>query len=194
MAFIPLPVRMRAELKRPMGRLVPDASVTRAELLRGLPAAAAGAEPVVVTVGDATTARVSGLGIAPVLEIVDGVEGRVRRGAAAPAGAGTAAAALRRRPERLAICENRAGGICTGCADLVRDLLEPPLRPSRIEVDGEEDLLVVPACIHAPDGAAVMYGQPGEGIVVVTAGPDARHRAKSVLERMSAGHDETVAE
>ncbi len=182
MAFLPLPVRMRAELKRPMGRLVPDASVTRAELLRGLP----GAAPPVVTVGDATSERASALGIAPVLEVVDGIEGRLRR-----AGRGRPPAASGAR--RLARCENRAGGICTECADLVRRLLAPPLRPSRIEVDGEEDLLVVPACIHAPDGAAVMYGQPGEGIVVVRAGPDARHRAKSVLERMAAGHDETVA-
>ena len=190
MAFLPLPVRMRAELKRPMGRLVPDASVTRAELMRGLPQG--GAEPAVITVGDATSERVSALGIAPVLEIVDGIERRIRR-----AGRRGGPPQPERQPQpplRLARCENRAGGICTGCADLVRDLLAPPLRPSRIEVDGEEDLLVVPACIHAPDGAAVMYGQPGEGIVVVRAGRDARNRAKSVLERMSAGHDETVAE
>lgn len=172
-----------------MGRLVPDASVTRAELLRGLPSAAAAdadadaAGPIVITVGDATSERAAGLGIEPVLEIVDGVERRVRRraGAARPA------------PPRVERCENRAGGICTECAGIVRSLLEPPLRPSRLVVDGEEDLLVVPACIHAPDGAAVMYGQPGEGIVVVAAGPGTRNRAKSVLDRMAAGHDETVA-
>ena len=186
MAFLPLPVRMRAELKRPMGRLVPDASVTRAELLRGLP----GGEPVVVTVGDATSERAAALGMAPVLEIVDGFERRARRGFQRR---GPPASGPSPPPPRLARCKNRAGGICTECADLVRDLLGPPLRPSRIEVDGEEDLLVIPACIHAPDGAAVMYGQPGEGIVVVRAGPDARNRAKSVLDRMAAGHDETVA-
>lgn len=188
MAFLPLPVRMRAELKRPMGRLVPDASVTRAELLRGLP----GGAPPVITVGDATSERASALGIAPVLEIVDGLEGRLRRAGRGPPPA-PAEGAGGRPPPRLARCENRAGGICAECADLVRRFLSPPLRPSRIEVDGEEDLLVVPACIHAPDGAAVMYGQPGEGIVVVRAGPGARDRAKSVLERMAAGHDETVA-
>ena len=193
MAFLPLPVRMRAELKRPMGRLVPDASVTRAELLRGLP----GARPPVITVGDATSERALALGIEPVLSIVDRIEGRLARASGrrgrAPSPADSSAAGARLPPPRTARCENRAGGICTECADLVRDFLEPPLRPSRIKVDGEEDLLVVPVCIHAPDGAAVMYGQPGEGIVVVRAGPDSRSRAKSVLERMAAGHDETVA-
>ena len=190
MTFLPLPVRMRAELKRPMGRLVPDADVSRAEVLRGTADGAA-----VITVGDATTERVRGLGIRAALEIVDGLEGRVRRldgsrrqqadggGSGAAPGAG-----------RTVGCENRPGGICLECARLVRDCLRPPIvRPARMLVRGEEDMLVVPACLYAPDGAAVMYGQPGEGIVVVAAGPAARDRAKSVLERMAAGHDETVA-
>ena len=39
--------------------------------------------------------------------------------------------------------------------------------PVRITVNGEEDLLVLPVCIHAPDNAIVMYGQPNEGLVLV---------------------------
>ena len=164
-----------------MGRLVPDAAVSRAELLRGLPG-----EPAVIAVGDATSDRVRSLGMRPVLEIVDGFERRVRRREGARPGAGPGGI-------RLAECENRPGGICLECAGLVRTCLRPPLRPSRILVDGEEDLLAVPACLYAPDGSAVMYGQPGEGIVVVPAGLRARNRAKSILDRMGAGHDETVA-
>ena len=184
MTFLPLPVRMREELKRPMGRLVPDAQVSRAELLRGLPG-----EPAVIAVGDATSDRVRSLGMRPVLEIVDGFEMRVRRRQAGRPDDGSSSPGGILHAE----CENRPGGICLDCADLVRRCLCPPLRPARIAVAGEEDMLVIPACLYAPDGAAVMYGQPGEGIVVVPAGRDARNRAKSVLERMGAGHDETVA-
>jgi uncharacterized protein (UPF0218 family) len=32
-----------------------------------------------------------------------------------------------------------------------------------IFVDGEEDLAVIPLVIAAPDGAAILYGQPGKG-------------------------------
>ena len=34
-------------------------------------------------------------------------------------------------------------------------------------VEGEEDLLAVPAIVHSPDKSLVVYGQPGEGIVAV---------------------------
>ncbi|RLE83234.1 MAG: DUF359 domain-containing protein [Thermoprotei archaeon] len=36
-----------------------------------------------------------------------------------------------------------------------------------ILVEGEEDLLTLPAIVEAPLGAAVVYGQPREGLVVV---------------------------
>ncbi|MEF8908442.1 MAG: DUF359 domain-containing protein, partial [Haloarculaceae archaeon] len=37
-----------------------------------------------------------------------------------------------------------------------------------LDVDGEEDLAALPAILAAPDGASVVYGQPGEGMVLVT--------------------------
>lgn len=40
--------------------------------------------------------------------------------------------------------------------------------PTRIVVDGEEDLLGIPAMWEAPEGAKVLYGAPGRGVVVVT--------------------------
>jgi len=35
-----------------------------------------------------------------------------------------------------------------------------------IVVDGEEDLAVLPCVITAPPGTVVLYGQPGEGVVL----------------------------
>nr|WP_245248077.1 GTP-dependent dephospho-CoA kinase family protein [Methanobacterium petrolearium] len=35
-----------------------------------------------------------------------------------------------------------------------------------ILVDGEEDLAVIPCILTAPTGSLVLYGQPGEGLVV----------------------------
>ena len=43
-----------------------------------------------------------------------------------------------------------------------------PIEPTLvIEVDGEEDLLLMPAVLHAPPGAVLFYGEPGEGLVAV---------------------------
>ncbi|WP_414469365.1 GTP-dependent dephospho-CoA kinase family protein [Methanobacterium sp. ACI-7] len=36
-----------------------------------------------------------------------------------------------------------------------------------IVVDGEEDLAVIPCVLMAPEGSFILYGQPGEGVVLV---------------------------
>lgn len=36
-----------------------------------------------------------------------------------------------------------------------------------IVVDGEEDLAVIPCAIMAPPGSIIIYGQPGEGVVIL---------------------------
>ncbi|MDG7054637.1 MAG: GTP-dependent dephospho-CoA kinase family protein, partial [Nitrososphaerota archaeon] len=57
--------------------------------------------------------------------------------------------------------------------------------PVRIIVDGEEDLLVIPVCIYAPENTIIMYGQPNEGLVVVTVNEEIKKKTKSILEAMN---------
>ena len=59
-----------------------------------------------------------------------------------------------------------------------------PATPTRIDVDGEEDLATLPAILIAPEGASVVYGQPGEGMVLVQVGREATERARDLLTRM----------
>lgn len=53
-----------------------------------------------------------------------------------------------------------------------------------ITVKGEEDLAALPAMIIAPEGAAVAYGQPDRGVVIVIVTPVVRERAKTILNQM----------
>jgi uncharacterized protein (UPF0218 family) len=53
-----------------------------------------------------------------------------------------------------------------------------------IEVEGEEDLAAIPAIIMAPEGARVLYGMPGKGMVVVTVDSGARKKAQALLGLM----------
>lgn len=55
---------------------------------------------------------------------------------------------------------------------------------TRIIVDGEEDLATLPVVALAPDDTSVVYGQPDEGIVIITVNSATRKRAKSFLKRM----------
>ena len=59
---------------------------------------------------------------------------------------------------------------------------EPPVR---IVVDGEEDRLVIPVCISAPENSLVMYGQPNEGLVIVQITPEIRAKVQKILDSMN---------
>jgi len=52
-------------------------------------------------------------------------------------------------------------------------------------VEGEEDLLAIPAILESPDKAIIVYGQPSEGLVVVTASPDIKREVREMMNRMS---------
>jgi hypothetical protein len=54
----------------------------------------------------------------------------------------------------------------------------------RIMVSGEEDLLVLPVCVYAPENSVVMYGQPNQGLVIVKVTPEIRNKAQKLLDLM----------
>lgn len=53
-----------------------------------------------------------------------------------------------------------------------------------ITVDGEEDLAALPAVVAAPEDAAIVYGQPDEGMVLATVDEKRRTRCHDILSRM----------
>jgi len=52
-----------------------------------------------------------------------------------------------------------------------------------VQVDGEEDLAVLPLALVAPIGSLVLYGQPGEGVVVLEISEQVKEQAQSLLNR-----------
>ena len=56
--------------------------------------------------------------------------------------------------------------------------------PVRLLVCGEEDLLVLPACLYAPENAVVLYGQPDQGLVIVKITLDIRDKVQTLLDLM----------
>ncbi len=51
-------------------------------------------------------------------------------------------------------------------------------------VDGEEDLLVLPLMAHMPLGSVIVYGQPREGMVVITVNEEKRHWAEQFMDTL----------
>lgn len=160
-----LPEELRAELKKPFGKLIPRSEISKQRLLEEVSGAI-----LVVAVGDATSETLSRLEIQPDVYVVDGKE---QRGVRQPP-------CLEAKNEIEV--KNPPGFISVEAfkAVLKAALLEKPVR---ILVEGEEDLLALVFLATYPASTVLFYGQPNEGVVVARAG-SCREKATYVLERM----------
>jgi pantetheine-phosphate adenylyltransferase len=59
-----------------------------------------------------------------------------------------------------------------------------------LQVQGEEDLAVLPFVLSAPLGYVILYGQPHEGVVSITVTQEKKNEVKKILEKftLSASH------
>ena len=156
-----LPEELRDELRRPFGPVVPGSFVEHL-----------GQGPI-ATVGDVVTAGALAHDVLPQLMIVDGRTKREQEATPPELPPDIHRVPVVNPAARItdelwqAIASAYAASSCT-----------------LIEVDGEEDLATLPAIVHAPDGANVVYGQPDQGAVVVTVDQATRRRALDVLAKM----------
>jgi uncharacterized protein (UPF0218 family) len=161
-----LPEEMREELAKPMGRLFRAADISGAEFRDAITHGS-----FVITIGDRVTETAGKFGRVPDVQIVDSRENRKPR----------------MLPDVSFVSgfdvANPPGGIAEAAVESIRKALAAK-KPARVLVDGEEDLLAIPAIILAPEGSRLFYGQPGEGIVMVTADAAAKQRSRALLRRM----------
>lgn len=162
-----LPESLRPQLKKPFGLLIRDSEVTKSGISDNIPK-----DAFVITVGDATTEKMLSFGFNPSLQIVDALEKRSKR--ELPAG----------NAKTVLTCTNPAAEITDESISTIRKALKMPF-PVRIIVNGEEDLLVLPVAVYAPDNSVILYGQPNEGLVLVRLTEEVRNRAKSIMDSMS---------
>lgn len=161
-----LPDSLRDQLKIPLGVLLPESDVNKTNIEKHL-----SENPYVITVGDRTTEKMIDFGLIPSLQIIDSQEKRVKR-----------------EPPKLAnatelTVDNPAAEITLQSIDVVKKAFTMQ-SPIRLSVNGEEDLLVIPVCIHAPENAIVLYGQPNEGLVIVKITPEIRSKTQTLLNSM----------
>ena len=162
-----LPENLRPQLKKPLGFLILDSDVTKSSISDNIPKGA-----FVITVGDATTEKMISFGFNPSLQIVDSLEKRIKRDL--PSG----------KIETVLTCTNPAAEITDESISVIQKALKMTA-PVRIVVNGEEDLLVLPVAVYAPDNSVILYGQPNEGLVLVRLTEEIRNRAKSIMNSMS---------
>ena len=165
-----LPDDLRDQLKNPLGNLINDNDPNKENIIKKI-----SAESIIITVGDRTTENLLQLGIKPHVQIIDGLEKRSQHVIPDDDGINTKFS-----------CKNPPGEITDEAIQVIQKIFsvgyEPPVR---VLVDGEEDLLVIPACIFAPENSVVMYGQPNEGLVIITITPEIRAKVQKILDAMN---------
>jgi len=164
---VKLPDNLREHLKIPLGELLPESEVDKKNIQKHISGIS-----YIITVGDRTTEKLNDFGIIPSLQIIDGQEKRIKRNI----------------PENFEIstflrCDNPAAEVTNQSIEIIKKAVISPT-PVRILVNGEEDLLVLPVCVYAPENSVVMYGQPNEGLVIVKITPEIRNKTQKLLDSM----------
>ena len=164
-----LPESLRGELKEPLGPIYTDTERLLADATRPI-----------VAVGDIVTYHLLAAGHMPAVALADertkrtDVEESVR----------SAVLDESSFAETVAV-ENPSGTLTDELVTALQSALErEPSTTTLLVVEGEEDLAALPAVLAVADGASVVYGQPDEGMVLVTADEPTRERVRSLLERM----------
>jgi GTP-dependent dephospho-CoA kinase len=152
-----LPEDKRQFFKAPFGTLYPDISDVL-PLIRG---------SLVFSVGDVVTYRLIENGITPDIAVIDGHTMR------SPCDRSPLIKACRIQ------AKNPAGTLSEELLDGLKEALEH--MPALVCVDGEEDLAVIPLVMMAPEGVLILYGQPGEGIVLRTVDSPAKRKAEEMF-------------
>lgn len=162
-----LPEKLRDQLKKPLGILIPEHDATKENISRNI-----AKDAFVITVGDATTEKMIKFDFDVSLQIVDSLEKRNKRDLPES------------KMETILTCENPAAEITEESVSMIRKAFGMT-SPVRIIVKGEEDLLVLPVAVYAPNNSVILYGQPNEGLVIVQVTEEIRNKASSIMNSMS---------
>ena len=167
--LLDLPRALRDELKVPMGDIYTDPAALLSD-----------AGDPLVAVGDMVTYHLLNAGRVPDLALVDEKTKR----SAVDSEVADAITGF----DRTVAVENPAGTLTRELLDAMGAGLDRDAT-TLIDVDGEEDLAALPAVLVVPATASVVYGQPDEGMVLVTPDAAVRERVTSILERMDGDSD-----
>ena len=163
--MLELPEEVRQLLKRPLGQLFPNVAAAIERLRQLHPSR-------LISVGDVVTADLLEAGLRPDVAVVDmkvmrlPVDEKTKR-------------AVEAFEATVVRVKNQAGSITPE----LREALEAAKPPLKIVVEGEEDLATLPAVLSAPLGSAVVYGQPGEGLVLVEVTEPKRREFEMLLKQ-----------
>lgn len=150
--MLKLPKSLRKELKKPFGDLHKSLDLIEIPLRKQL-----NEEKLIIAIGDVTSKNLVKIGIIPQICIVDNLTQRepIKHNL--------------NHTKNIKYVDNPAGVLTEEFIELCCNSINEATKenPLLIEVNGEEDLAVLPCIINSPKDTFILYGQPNEGVVLV---------------------------
>ena len=150
------------ELKKPLGKLYPNFEDAIEEIK---------SSKFLISVGDATFNNLTKYGLSPNIGIIDNLIQRKNHTHDII------------HAEKVLKVKNPAGTITDGLWETIGQALELSNDGVSyvIEVEGEEDLAVLPCILMANPQTTILYGQPNEGLVLLKAS-DVKDKAQKLID------------
>lgn len=171
-----LPDQVRPLLREPLGTLFPGSLKDSVRVVKDIMSTISKySPPAVFTIGDIICQTMSEAGLRDVVAVIDL---RSRR------------EALIKKDFPISVtgsvtkCRNRAGTIqheAVAAIKQIRDRYMNEKMRQTLVVDGEEDLLALPAILLAPLGSFVLYGQHDQGVVGVRVTEEEKTRVLKLI-------------
>ncbi|MCL7387968.1 MAG: GTP-dependent dephospho-CoA kinase family protein [Thaumarchaeota archaeon] len=156
----------KEKVRKPLGKLFegkpPETTERLAEYIRERK------PTMLIIVGDFSAKELSRIGIHADIYVVDG---RVER---------KLSEKFTDESAFQVFTKNPAGTISTDAANALKEAIRSGKR-AVVYVEGEEDLLTLPAIVLAPLGSMVVYGQPSVGVVAVEVTEDKKREICAML-------------
>ncbi len=156
----------RKYFKKPLGKLYPSLDHVEKQILHN---------NFIISIGDATTNNLLDADIIPKIGIIDN---KIER----------ASSNHNIEYNAITLTANNPPGTIT---DELWDTIDKALGIAKesnvlIVVDGEEDLAVIPSALMSDKETIILYGQPGEGVVVVNA-DEIKNKENEILDNFEKG-------
>jgi len=170
-----LPEGMRTELSKPLGLLLTEEPTK--QLLKKIEEEK---PPLVVMIGDYCTQDVIDHEYIPDFAIIDGKNLRKPF----PEVIIPNAKIIKAKNPPAVISKESWVQISKIISDILANKASKSNLPIILSISGEEDLLVLPVVLEAPEGAFIIYGQPHEGIVLINVTANVKFKFRELIERM----------
>ncbi len=191
--FKPIRNSLRRELKKPQGELIKGDINNLNKIVPELKTHILKLHPVMIsTIGDEVTRVCNKAGLMPELAIFDYKVNREKvYNSYQELGISKTFTKALSRPgleESILTVLNPAGNISGSIVRAVQKAIKGIIFDGRqrlIRVKGEDDLAGVPAILLSPLGSVVIYGQPGQGVVVVEVTEEKKNALVNLIQDFS---------